>query len=86
MAKMKNWTLLNNGVAPEGFQQWLLTRKAHDNPRGDVIRDYQDRAGDGYLDDLSPTGEWKATANVCYEARREIRRLVAEWRRECQRG
>ena len=78
MAKI-SWTL-NNGVAPTGFQQWLLTRKAHDNPRGDVIRDYQDRASSGHLDDVSPIGEWKSTANVCYEARREMRRLVAEWR------
>ena len=87
MVKTRVWTKLDEDrhevpAVPAGFQAWLLSRKAHDNPRGDAIREYQGRASRGYLDDLSPEGTWGPGAHPCYEAQREIRRLVAEWRRD----
>lgn len=63
-----------------GFQRWLYLRKAHDNPRGDAIRDYRSRVDDGFVDDVAPDGTENLPASASYAARREIRKLVQEWR------
>ncbi len=65
----------------EGFQKWLFERRAHDNPRGDLIRDYQGRVERGYMDVGPEGGFTEAYGPVGSSARYEMKRLVREWRR-----
>ena len=60
---------------PIEFWQWVITRRAGENPRGDFIRDtrYAFSAG------LDPETEF--FQHACKEARDECAKLLRQWRR-----
>lgn len=64
------------------FGMWLLARKAHDNPRGDFIRDSMIDSG---LPDMRTSGALvtylKTRRGVCREAIEEGVKLFREYER-----
>ena len=62
------------------FWKWVTTRRAHDNPRGDFIREtqgifdqYEESQAESMCESLIQG------AGVCREARLEKERLFREW-------
>ena len=59
----------------QGFFEWVTTRRAHDNPRGDFIRDTRDtfkHHGESGCERLYNN-------NACWEAQRVGEALRREW-------
>ena len=57
------------------FWEWVCTRRAHDNPQGDFIRDTRDLLNRGKDPDAH-------IVSACSEARVEHYKLKREWERE----
>ena len=60
------------------FWEWVATREADDDPRGDFIRDTRDLMARGLRD---PNVE---IMNGCQEALDQFYRLAREWERKVQ--
>ena len=67
------------------FQEWLGTRKAHDNPRGDFIEDSRTLLDLGKFPDVDTLEQllwWLQQRGACEEAVAEARGLWREYARE----
>ena len=59
---------------PDSFWEWVASRNAGDNPRGDFIRDTRTSLAAG-----SDPNVWIASATACAEAREEFEKLRKRW-------